>query len=351
MLILAKYWQYKHFNESTMNDTTYVESKLDGKSYCKSNGRFTKHLKAHGMSPKEYYETYISGYTPLCTCLKPTTFYKNETYAKSCGSPKCVGNSVSNTKQNLSKEQKAIASLNYRAGSAAKTVEQKAAERLKAKQTYFEKYGVAWASSIEQKTKSQNSKLEKYGSTTFNNSVASAEKNRNKLVSEQNKINQKRRSTNLAVHGVENTFLKPDVKSKSAKSNSTGVDYVSPSGEIVGVRGYEGIAITQLLKTHLESDFVFDNRKMKYDLPTFQYIDHRRHILKYYPDIYIPKENKIIEVKSRWWWDGFGAAKYKSRLSNNLKKRQAVLAKGYIYELWLFENKTTYKVLTNDTDF
>jgi hypothetical protein len=60
---------------------------------------------------------------------------------------------------------------------------------------------------------------------------------------------------------------------------------------------------------------------------------------------------KIIEVKSRWWWDGNGSEKYKSRLKNNLKKRQAVLDKGYIYELWLFENKNNYKILKNDTDF
>jgi hypothetical protein len=73
--------------------------------------------------------------------------------------------------------------------------------------------------------------------------------------------------------------------------------------------------------------------------------------MKYYPDIYIPKENKIIEVKGRWWWDGNGIEKYKSRLVNNLKKRSAVLDTGYNYEVWLFEDRKNYRILKNDTDF
>lgn len=73
--------------------------------------------------------------------------------------------------------------------------------------------------------------------------------------------------------------------------------------------------------------------------------------MKYYPDIYIPKENKIIEVKGMWWWNGNGIAKYESRLKNNLKKRDAVLEAGYQYEVWLFEDKNNYRILKDETDF
>jgi hypothetical protein len=97
---------------------------------------------------------------------------------------------------------------------------------------------------------------------------------------------------------------------------------------------------------------IFDNiLAIDYAIPIFQYSDHRRHILKYYPDIYIPSDNKIIEVKSCWWWDGNGDQKHKSRLTNNLKKRQSVLAKGFMYELWLFEDSKNYRILFNDPDF
>lgn len=336
-----------------MTVTLYVESKLDGKSYCKSNGRFGLHLKQYGISLKEYYETYISGVTPLCYCLKPTTFYKNETYAKSCGSVKCVGKTVSNTKQNLSDEAKGVASTNYKNAQLAKSTEKKAAERAKAKQTYFKKFGVEWSTATTQKTKSQTTKLEKYGDSSFNNSSASAEKNRNKTIVEQNEINQKRRTTNLAVHGVENTFLKPTNSAKVNKGNASIKNYVFPSGKEIGVRGYEPAALDILIKTHryTESAIIVHNDYTTFAIEVFTYTNNNNHISKYYPDIFIPAENKIIEVKSQWWWDGNGDEKYASRLSNNLKKRQAVLAKGYVYELWLFENNYTYKVLTHDTDF
>ena len=84
---------------------------------------------------------------------------------------------------------------------------------------------------------------------------------------------------------------------------------------------------------------------------TFCYVNLNEHTALYYPDIYIPKENKIVEVKSRWWWDGNGDEKHKSRLINNLKKRQSVLAKGFMYELWLFEDSKNYRILINDSDF
>jgi hypothetical protein len=81
------------------------------------------------------------------------------------------------------------------------------------------------------------------------------------------------------------------------------------------------------------------------------YVNVNQHTMRYYPDIHIPKENKIIEVKGRWWWDGNGIEKYRSRLSNNLKKRKAVLNAGYQYEVWLFEDRKNYRILTDESDF
>jgi len=345
--------QKRHLDENTMNDTKYITSKIDNNSYCKTNGQFTRHINNNGLTYKDYFEIYITGITPLCYCGKPKSFYqKTESYANSCGSSECVGKTVSNSKSRWTAEQKIRDSANKKQAAKLKTLEDKKISVSKARKTFRKKYGVEWGSQLDsQKSKSKNTKLEKYGIATYNNSEASRLKNKNKLIVEKNLINEKRRKTNLELYGVENCLFKPGVKEKSAKSNSLGKVFTMPSGKIVRVRGYEDIAISVLLQIYTEDELVIDNMINLFNLPIFQYVNVNQHIHKYYPDIYIPKENKIIEVKSRWWWDGDGNLKYKTRLENNLRKRRSVLAKGYNYELWLYETKDTYKILKNDSDF
>ena len=62
----------------------YVLSKLDGQEYCKTNGKFAKHLLKHGLSEADYVERYpIARKTspfrarmnsatakPFCLCLR-----------------------------------------------------------------------------------------------------------------------------------------------------------------------------------------------------------------------------------------------------------------------------------------
>lgn len=343
----------RHSGEHIVSATQYIKSKLDSNVYCKTNGQFTRHLRDNNLTYQSYFETYVSGYTPLCLCGKSMAFYqKSETYANSCGQAKCVGDSVRITKSKWSTEQKISDSANKKTAAALKTIEQKQVAVEKAKQTFLEKYGVEWGSKSEQqREKSKQTKLEKYGDSAYNNSQASQLKNKNKTVEEKNLINDARRNTNLELYGVEHCFLRLDARIKSAKSNSAGKEFVLPSRRVIHIRGYEDVAIMKLLHTYTEDELIVDDMLHKYTLPVFEYVSVNQHTAKYYPDIYIPSENKIIEVKSQWWWNGNGAEKYRSRLTNNLKKRQSVVAKGYIYELWLFENKNTYKILKNDADF
>lgn len=336
-----------------MSDTKYIESKIDGEVYCKINGRFTRHLQEHGLTYKDYYESYVTGYTPLCACGSPLTLYQpTHTYANSCGDRTCAGLIISNARHNASDEKKKQASENYKKAQANKTKEQKRTTRDKANQTYFEKYGTTPSNSSIQKSKAQATKLAKYGDAKYNNSNASAEKNRNKTPEEQDIINQKRRDTNLEVHGVACTFLKPGNLTRVNRSNAMIKPYILPSSGVVGVRGYEPLVLDMLFNQgYKEYEIKIHDAYTTYDIEVFEFKNANNHISKYYPDIYIAHENKIIEVKGRWWWDGNGEEKYKSRLSNNLKKRQAVLDRGYVYELWLFEDKKNYKVLVNDSDF
>lgn len=340
-----------NLGERIVSKTSYIKSKLDNQSYCKTNGQFARHLRLHNLTNREYYETYISGYTPLCYCCKPVTYYRDGKYAKSCGDPCCVGTTIKQVKSAWTDNRKLEDSMNKKKAALLKTPEQKKEALQKAKETFQLKYGVTWGSKLEsQKEKSKLTKLERYGISSYNNSEQSASKNKNKSVEEKNIINEKRRKTNLELHGVANCFFKPGVKEKSATSNSKGKEFVLPSGKIVRLRGYEDLVISILLKSYNEDQLVIDDMLQQYQIPIFSYVNVNQHTAHYYPDIYIPSENKIIEVKSRWWWDGNGNPKHSSRLENNLRKRKAVIAKGYNYELWLYQDKKNYKIL-NDSNF
>jgi hypothetical protein len=331
----------------------YEESKLDNHLYCRTNGQFTRHLREYSLSYQDYYEKYITGIAPTCRCGNKLSFYQhNNSYAKSCGADACVGKSISASKQNSPLEIKQQQSKNYSAAHANKTTEQLAFEHEKRKATCLSKYGVSAVTQTEEfKKKAKSAKLAKYGNEYYSGWEASSRKNREKTELEQIAINDKRRATNLLKFGVQCSFLRPGVLSKAAKSNATGKDFTLPSGKVIGLRGYEHLVVTQLLQKYSETELILHDQYTSYQLPTFSYIDNRRHHLKYYPDIFIPSENKIIEVKARWWWDGNGEPKYNTRFENNLKKRAAVLEKGFLYEVWLFETKQNYKVLPNDSDF
>jgi hypothetical protein len=333
--------------------TNYIESKIDNKKYCKINGHFTRHLKNNGLTYKEYYESYVTKYTPLCECLRPLTFTQSdESYAGSCGDPICVGKNVSITKQNWTEEQRQQDSKNKSKANLQRTEKEIQLQKQKTIETNRRKYGVDWSTQSENNIKkSKKTKLEKYGDEFYNNNEKTSESwqamSRDKISA----IVDKRRKTNLGRFGVESAFMKPGVLEKSAKSNARGKEFIMPSGKVVGIRGHEDIVLTELLKTYDENDLVIDDRSRSYELPIFEYISHEQRRLKYYPDIHILSQNKIIEVKSRWWWDAGGRDGYEGRLSNNIQKRKSVLSAGYNYEVWLFEDKNNYRILSNDCDF
>lgn len=340
--------------ENTVS-ATYIESKIDGNSYCKTNGQFTRHLRSNGLTYQTYYEMYVTKVSPKCYCGAALTFYQNnETYANSCGDPKCVGNTISKSKQGWTEGQRLSDSANKKIAALLKTEEQKADQLSKAKRTFKARYGVNWVSEmIAQKEKSKKTKLEKYGTENYNNSKKASLSRIARTIEDKNASNQQRRATNLERYGIENVLLSKTTPSKINKGNSSIKDYRLPSGKTIGVRGHEPFALDVIFNDlkYQESDVIIHNDYSAYAIEIFEYEAVNRHQMKYYPDIYIPKENKIIEVKSQWWWDGNGAEAYKSRLENNLRKRKIVLDKGYTYEVWIFENKHAYKVLKDDNDF
>jgi hypothetical protein len=130
--------------------------------------------------------------------------------------------------------------------------------------------------------------------------------------------------TFLEKYGVEFPMQNLDSFQKQQKSGKKLRKFVFKSGHEVNVRGDEPKALKYLEeKNYTECDITVDLKKM----PRIWYVSDKKH--RYYPDIYIEKENLIIEVKSTFTYERY--------LEKNLLKRQACLDSGYNFKFMIFD--------------
>jgi hypothetical protein len=85
--------------------------------------------------------------------------------------------------------------------------------------------------------------------------------------------------------------------------------------------GYEPQVVDYLLNNN-----IYTEESISFDCPTFKYNDNHY----YYPDLYIPNENLIIEVKSEWT--------YNRDLEKNLAKKEAVLNQGFNFNFYIWDD-------------
>jgi hypothetical protein len=143
----------------------------------------------------------------------------------------------------------------------------------------------------------------------------------------QNKdIINKRKKTNLIKYGFENVMQSIIIQEKYQKNAFKHKKFIMPSGNIRIVQGYEPYALRDLIKKYNEDEII----TLRKDIPCISYTVNLKN--KYYfPDIYIPHENKIIEVKSTWT--------YKKDLEINKLKSEATINSGFNYEIWIYNYK------------
>jgi hypothetical protein len=182
-------------------------------------------------------------------------------------------------------------------------------------ETNMIKYGGNYSKTEEFKNIKTKSDIILYG--TENNITEEQQKNRDERKAKSIATSRKNWNTD---HPMQNL----DVLAKNQKHRFK--EYKYPSGNIIKVQGYEPWALDILLKTYNEKDIITD-RKL---IPEIWYfMDSSYHI--YIPDIYIPKHNLIIEVKSTWTYN---LHKYLVH-----EKSKAVKYLGYIFELYIFDDK------------
>ena len=99
-----------------------------------------------------------------------------------------------------------------------------------------------------------------------------------------------------------------------------------PSGDIRKVQGYEPFALTKLLEHYTEDQLKTSVK----NVPRIQYkVNGKKRY--HFPDIFIPHENKLVEVKSTWT--------FKNKADNVLLKKKTAEEQGFLYEIWCFDGK------------
>ena len=142
-------------------------------------------------------------------------------------------------------------------------------------------------------------------------------------------VQEKREATLFRLYGVHHQMHVTDIFDKQQKHRWK--DYIFPSGKIVKVQGYEQFALDYLLNNYEECDLIIERKLMPKIFYTFENKIHR-----YYPDIYIPKENLIIEVKSDYTAT--------CDIEKNLAKKIASIAMGFKHITLIFNKKELTKI-------
>jgi len=113
---------------------------------------------------------------------------------------------------------------------------------------------------------------------------------------------------------------------KLSKTSFKLKEYVLPSGRIVKVQGYEPQALDELLETYNESDLIIRDKNIEKEIGSIMY-ELNGKTCRYYPDIYIKSQNKIIEVKSTYT--------YKKDQDKNIAKMNACMKLGFRFEFMI----------------
>ena len=183
----------------------------------------------------------------------------------------------------------------------------------KVTKTCIEKYGHKRASSSQEtKDKVKKTSLERFGQTN-------AMKNET--------IKEKYKQGCLESFGFENPLQNPEISEKMMKSCFNLKEYTFPSGKVVQIQGYERFGINDLLNIEkLGEDDIIVSRK---EVPEIWYDDVDGINRRYFVDLYIPSQNRCIEIKSSWT----------VKKDYVFEKQKAMKDAGYKCEIWVYDDK------------
>jgi hypothetical protein len=140
-------------------------------------------------------------------------------------------------------------------------------------------------------------------------------------------VKNKSLQTSISRYGTSHPMQNPVFALKHFKSATTLKSYTFPSGKIVKVQGYEPFALNHLVTIYGEDNIMVN---LHDEVPVIPYLCPLDNIWRqYFPDIFIPSENLIIEVKSTYTFD--------IQIEKNLAKFKAVIDAGYLMKIMIMK--------------
>jgi hypothetical protein len=183
--------------------------------------------------------------------------------------------------------------------------------RDKTKNTCMEKYGCeSVLQNNETKIKIKNTMLDRYGVEN---------------PSQNEEIQNRKINTNIQKFGYRHPSQNSNYMNELSKNAYKLKDYILPSGNIIKIQGYENYALDEILQDGILEEDIINGCK---NVPEIWYEDENNKNHRHYVDIFIPSQNRCIEVKSTWT-----AEKKKDCI---FLKQHAGKALGYNYEIWVY---------------
>jgi hypothetical protein len=175
--------------------------------------------------------------------------------------------------------------------------------------------------------------LEKYGAEYFIQSEECKRQMLEKYGAEYFIQSEECKRQMLEKYGAEHAMQCPVLFRKACASSYTRKPYVW-NNQTYMVLGYEDRAIDDVIKRD-GVNIVYAGECDEIPLFEYYYIDGKKHL--YYPDIYCPEDNRIIEVKSIWT--------YNRDPLKTLYKGLAVSEDYYTFELRIYDSKNIVYVV------
>ena len=141
-------------------------------------------------------------------------------------------------------------------------------------------------------------------------------------------IHEKMKQTMFKKYGVNFPLQNSEIASRSSKNCYKPKRFIFPSGKEIICQGYEPFALQSLIDNNIEENDIITGCK---NVPSIWYNDETGKKHRHYVDIFIPSQNKCIEVKSIWTFE--------KKDDYIFLKQNAAKKLGYNYEIWVYDNK------------
>lgn len=164
----------------------------------------------------------------------------------------------------------------------------------KTQKTMKARHGVDWGKAMTSETlreKARQMCMQRYGVWNFSQSdeyqlIMTKEKTAD--------VQARRESTMMDRYGVRSPLQIPEVFERQAETNKS-LKVVNIKGKCFKVRGYEPEVLSDLIKRGFHPEELCTTSRE--GRPSIRWVDVDGTARRYYPDIWVPKDNVIVEVK------------------------------------------------------